>query len=310
VAPEQRLRREAGPAGDQYALATLVYTCLSGAPPLVEDPMMAIAGGRTPEPAPRLDQVRADIPAWVSRAVERAMSRAPDARYPTARDFVLALETPPTPPVSGRALALGGYEALGRHPGHRLNWRWVPAGLLTLVALGAVLAPWLLSSRPATDGRVEADTGSVARASAESLALAAVVPDSHAPALSPPGPLVPAAPPAPAERAPVSTQSARRPTNAPPRRVTPAPRPARRTDAAAERVGASGHLFVNATPWGQVYVDGDLVGNTPQVGVPVSPGAHRLRVVRDGFEPYEVAIHIAPGQELRLTDIVLREQRP
>jgi len=57
-------------------------------------------------------------------------------------------------------------------------------------------------------------------------------------------------------------------------------------------------------------VDGDLVGNTPQVGVPVSPGAHRLRVVRDGFESYEVAIHIAPGQELRLTDIVLREQRP
>jgi hypothetical protein len=69
-------------------------------------------------------------------------------------------------------------------------------------------------------------------------------------------------------------------------------------------------LFINATPWGQVYVDGELLGNTPRVDVPISPGAHRLRVVRDGFEPYELAIRVQPGQDLRITDIVLQESKP
>jgi len=59
-----------------------------------------------------------------------------------------------------------------------------------------------------------------------------------------------------------------------------------------------------------VYVDGELIGNTPRADVPVAPGAHRLRVVRDGFQPYELAIRVAPDQELRITDIVLMELKP
>jgi hypothetical protein len=57
-------------------------------------------------------------------------------------------------------------------------------------------------------------------------------------------------------------------------------------------------------------VDGELLGNTPRADVQVSPSAHRLRVTRDGFQPYEVAVRVAPGQELRLTDIVLQEIKP
>lgn len=71
-----------------------------------------------------------------------------------------------------------------------------------------------------------------------------------------------------------------------------------------------GRLFVNATPWGQVYLDDQLLGNTPQVGVQVPPGAHRLRVVRDGYEPFELGINVAAGQQLRFTDIVLHEVKP
>src|SRR2546426_9101728 len=51
--------------------------------------------------------------------------------------------------------------------------------------------------------------------------------------------------------------------------------------------------------WGQVYVDGVLIGNTPQAGVSISPGAHRLRIVRDGFQPVDLAIRLASGQDLR-----------
>jgi len=57
-----------------------------------------------------------------------------------------------------------------------------------------------------------------------------------------------------------------------------------------------------------VYLDGRPIGNTPQLDVGVPPGAHRLRVERDGFRPYERAIEVAPGQRLRITDIALVER--
>ena len=86
------------------------------------------------------------------------------------------------------------------------------------------------------------------------------------------------------------------------------PAPAAR--APSRPAAAPGRLFVNATPWGQVYVDGVLIGNTPRAGVSISPGAHRLRIVRDGFQPVDLAIRVASGQDLRLTDIVLQEVKP
>jgi hypothetical protein len=318
LAPEQRLRREPGPAGDQYALATLVYTCLTGAPPLVEDAIAAIAGGRNPQPPPRLGDVRADVPPWVSTAVERAMSRAPEGRYATALDFVVAVQERRSPAPSGAAMGLLGYEPMGSHPAHGANWRWIPAGLVTLVALGAVVAPWLLSSGSRGDQPAVSETASVPPPPVDSLAGAAAAPerpDTIAPAPSTLAPSTPAtgalATSALAVRPPVSTDAPRRSRSAPPPpRNTPPPRPTPRAGDATDRVGSPGRLFVNATPWGQVYVDGDLVGNTPQIGVSVAPGAHRLRVVRDGFEPYELAIRVGPGQEVRITDIVLRELKP
>src|SRR4029077_15225323 len=104
---------------------------------------------------------------------------------------------------------------------------------------------------------------------------------------------VPAAVPAPVKRAPPP---------APPRVVT-----APRRDASS---AAPGRLFVNATPWGQVFVDDELIGNTPRIGVPIGSGKHRVRVSSDGFESFERTVQVAPGQDVRLTDIVLRESKP
>ena len=67
----------------------------------------------------------------------------------------------------------------------------------------------------------------------------------------------------------------------------------------------TGRVYVNSTPWGQVYIDGELVGNTPRSDLPMAAGSHTLRIVRDGFLPYERQVQVAPGQELRLTDLVL-----
>jgi hypothetical protein len=63
---------------------------------------------------------------------------------------------------------------------------------------------------------------------------------------------------------------------------------------------------VNSTPWGQVSIDGNLVGNTPQANLAVTAGSHTIRITREGFEPFERVVQLAPGQVLRVTDVVLR----
>ncbi|HEU5323040.1 MAG TPA: PEGA domain-containing protein, partial [Methylomirabilota bacterium] len=78
----------------------------------------------------------------------------------------------------------------------------------------------------------------------------------------------------------------------------------------ASAAARTGFLRVNSAPWAVLYVDGRLVGNTPQPFIQVRPGPHRLRLVRDGFRPLDVAVVVRPGDTLRVTDLVLEEIRP
>jgi serine/threonine-protein kinase len=55
--------------------------------------------------------------------------------------------------------------------------------------------------------------------------------------------------------------------------------PVREPAAPKSSGGAGGMLRLNSRPWSQVYVDGRLVGNTPQMGLPLSPGNHSIRLV-------------------------------
>lgn len=83
---------------------------------------------------------------------------------------------------------------------------------------------------------------------------------------------------------------------------------------ATERASATptppGRLLISARPWGRVYVDEALVGNTPLSDVALVPGARRIRVVRDGFRPFERRITVAPGQMVRILDIELEPEGP
>jgi serine/threonine-protein kinase len=50
---------------------------------------------------------------------------------------------------------------------------------------------------------------------------------------------------------------------------------------AAEGVG---RLRINSRPWSRVFVDGRLVGNTPQAAIEVSPGRHQVELISEEFE--------------------------
>jgi hypothetical protein len=91
--------------------------------------------------------------------------------------------------------------------------------------------------------------------------------------------------------------------------AAPAPTPVVHPAPARERT-APGLLSLNAVPWGTVSIDGRAVGNTPLLDVRLAPGAHRVRVERLGYEPYERVVSVVAGQRLRITDISLVPQRP
>jgi hypothetical protein len=40
-----------------------------------------------------------------------------------------------------------------------------------------------------------------------------------------------------------------------------------------------GTLRINTRPWSQVVVDGRIIGNTPQQGIPLTAGSHRVQLV-------------------------------
>ena len=57
-------------------------------------------------------------------------------------------------------------------------------------------------------------------------------------------------------------------------------------------------------------MDGQLVGNTPRANLQLAAGTHHVRVVRDGYAPFERDVTVAGGETVRLTDIVLIARTP
>jgi len=61
--------------------------------------------------------------------------------------------------------------------------------------------------------------------------------------------------------------------------------------------GGNGTLRINTRPWSQVFVDGQLIGNTPQMNIPLRAGAHRVTLVNSDFNIREtVSVTITAGQ--------------
>lgn len=93
------------------------------------------------------------------------------------------------------------------------------------------------------------------------------------------------------------------PSSAPP--PTPASRSTSDQEGIAE-LREPGVLSLHSYPWGEVYLDGDFVGNSPIVELRVSAGSHEIRIERDGYEPYVEMITVEAGEVVRRTGIVLR----
>ena len=316
-------------ASDQYALAVLVSECLEGLP---------LDDADAPAQAPGAP---AQAPAHVRNAIQRALSPKPIDRFASVLDFVAALET--YVPVagaqpSGRSSGVVLRQTDWRPPGRRIPWRLVLGGAVLVAAIGAGV--WQLPALQQLAGRL---LGRATQVPLVTDSLASVATPGGAAAAARPGSttvsargstavVLPRTPPATVARNRPSGERGRREERREsalraeaPRAQAPAPAPATGpaapsaapTPAAATAQPAPaptpaepGRLFVNSTPWGQIFLDGQPVGNTPKADLTVSAGPHTLRVVREGFEPFERSLQVAPGQVIRLTGIVLAPVGP
>jgi serine/threonine-protein kinase len=91
AAPEQISGKPARPQTDQYALACVAYTVLTGRLPFGRNEPMAVLWAHMHEQPPLLTASRPDLPSAADQVLARALAKAPEDRYPTCSQFVDAL---------------------------------------------------------------------------------------------------------------------------------------------------------------------------------------------------------------------------
>jgi len=91
AAPEQISGRDVDGRADQYALACVAYTLLSGTVLFRREVPMAVLYAHLSVPPPRLTSVRPELPIAVNDVLARALAKEPEDRYDSCGDFADAL---------------------------------------------------------------------------------------------------------------------------------------------------------------------------------------------------------------------------
>jgi serine/threonine-protein kinase len=85
MAPERITAGQTDARADIYALACVLYECLTGSQPFGGDSLEQQIGGHLALPPPRASDHRADVPPGLDAVITRGMAKNPDDRYMTTR---------------------------------------------------------------------------------------------------------------------------------------------------------------------------------------------------------------------------------
>ncbi len=90
MAPERFSNAEVTYRADIYALACVLYECLTGSPPYTSSSAGALVTAHTMDPIPQPSALRAGIPKPFDAVIARGMAKKPEDRYASAGDLALA----------------------------------------------------------------------------------------------------------------------------------------------------------------------------------------------------------------------------
>ncbi|MFL5955582.1 MAG: protein kinase domain-containing protein [Gaiellaceae bacterium] len=158
IAPEQAQGQRVDEHTDVYSLGVVLYELLTNEVPFPGENFVAVAMRHINEPPPPIRDKRPDVPPRVEAAVQRAMAKDPEDRFPTMAAFCHELEACLAEVQSGVTTAVPSYRASRRPQGRRRGvdpWPFVIA-LAVLIAIGGVVA-YLLVRRH--DGGSTAGSG-------------------------------------------------------------------------------------------------------------------------------------------------------
>jgi serine/threonine protein kinase len=140
AAPEQINGRAVDGRADQYGLACVAYTLLTGSPPFVRNLPMAVLYAHVSEPPPQVTAVRPDLSDAADQVLATGLAKAPEYRFESCGAFADALR---------EALGIGPYDPTGPGRPPAVTARPVGARVRETAAALASGTPTMPATSPA-----------------------------------------------------------------------------------------------------------------------------------------------------------------
>ncbi|WP_433579787.1 protein kinase domain-containing protein [Nocardia brasiliensis] len=172
MAPERFTSRLVTPAVDSYALACVLYECLTGARPFPAETDGEIMRAHLFEPPPRPSMIRREVPAGFDEVIARGLAKNPNARYTSAGDLAAAAHralTGTATVAAARTESAAGAEVAAAPPAQRVRAATAADQVATEQDAGAWVATEV-AAPPAITGSVTGQVTADPTAGAQALA--------------------------------------------------------------------------------------------------------------------------------------------
>ncbi len=270
MSPEQVQGHAIDGRSDLFSLGVLFYELVTGRRPFVGEGLTNIIFKIIQDNPPLVSTVNPKLPKSLDRVVEKLLAKRPDERYRNGHEVANALA-----PFTGAVEEEGEFGAT-----------------MDMATAGKTID---FESDKILEFSHEQKKGSGALIGGVIVATMLLVGGTfYAIKESRTGAPAPT-PTRVAETAPTPT-----PTSTPTPTPTPTPTeeaPAKEAEKPAVAQPAS--LTVTPSVAGTLFIDGTKVGDAPVKGIETVAGKHQLKVTADGYDPWEVGVDLAPGEEAR-----------
>ncbi len=138
IPPEQaESGRSADTRSDLYSVAAVLFEMLTGRPPFEGETAVDIVIKHMNEKVPSICQIRTDLPPELDQFMQKAMSKSPDDRYLTPKEFIAAIEQiqKRIQPTQAKGRASVEYHSVGNGYEHQAGQKVLEGQVVTLQSL-------------------------------------------------------------------------------------------------------------------------------------------------------------------------------